>query len=71
MADSRIETLLEVWIGEGDPDEILPPVSNNERILQNILGIEGVEIQPIQSRIEYLLLKVLEMLQNADEDQEQ
>ena len=71
MADSRIETLLEVWLGEADPDEILPPVSNNERILQNILGIEGVEILPIQSRIEYLLLKVLEMLQNADEDQEQ
>ena len=71
MADSRIETLLEVWLGEADPDEILPPVSNNERILQNILGIEGVEILPIQSRIEFLLLKVLEMLQNADEDQEQ
>ena len=71
MADSRIETLLEVWLGEADPEEILPPVSNNERILQNILGIEGVEILPIQSRIEYLLLKVLEMLQNADEDQEQ
>ena len=70
MADSRIETLLEVWLGEADPDEILPPVSNNERILQNILGIEGVEIQPIQSRIEYLLLKVLEMLK-GDEDQEQ
>lgn len=70
MADSRIETLLEVWIGEGNPDEILPPVSNNERILQNILGIEGVEILPIQSRIEFLLLKVLEMLK-GDEDQEQ
>lgn len=70
MADSRIETLLEVWLGEGDPDEILPPVSNNERILQNILGIEGVEILPIQSRIEFLLLKVLEMLK-GDEDQEQ
>ena len=70
MADSRIETLLEVWLGEADPDEILPPVSNNERILQNILGIEGVEILPIQSRIEYLLLKVLEMLK-GDEDQEQ
>lgn len=68
MADSRIETLLEVWIGEGNPDEILPPVSNNERILQNILGIEGVEILPIQSRIEFLLLKVLEMLK-GDEDQ--
>lgn len=70
MADSRIETLLEVWLGEADPDEILPPVSNNERILQNILGIEGVEILPIQSRIEFLLLKVLEMLK-GDEDQEQ
>lgn len=70
MADSRIEILLEVWIGEGNPDEILPPVSNNERILQNILGIEGVEILPIQSRIEFLLLKVLEMLK-GDEDQEQ
>lgn len=68
MADSRIETLLEVWLGEGNPDEILPPVSNNERILQNILGIEGVEILPIQSRIEFLLLKVLEMLK-GDEDQ--
>ena len=70
MADSRIETLLEVWIGEGNPDEILPPVSNNERILQNILGIEGVEILPIQSRIEFLLLKVLKMLK-GDEDQEE
>ena len=70
MADSRIETLLEVWLGEADPEEILPPVSNNERILQNILGIEGVEILPIQSRIEFLLLKVLEMLK-GDEDQEQ
>ena len=70
MADSRIETLLEVWLGEADPEEILPPVSNNERILQNILGIEGVEIQPIQSRIEFLLLKVLEMLK-GDEDQEE
>lgn len=68
MADSRIETLLEVWLGEGNPDEILPPVSNNERILLNILGIEGVEILPIQSRIEFLLLKVLEMLK-GDEDQ--
>lgn len=70
MADSRIETLLEVWLGEADPEEILPPVSNNERILQNILGIEGVEILPIQSRIEFLLLKVLEMLK-GDEDQEE
>lgn len=68
MADSRIETLLDVWLGEGNPDEILPPVSNNERILLNILGIEGVEILPIQSRIEFLLLKVLEMLK-GDEDQ--
>lgn len=67
MADSRIETLLEVWIGEGNPDEILPPVSNNERILQNILGIEGVEILPIQSRIEFLLLKVLEMLKGEED----
>lgn len=70
MADSRIETLLEVWLGEADPEEILPPVSNNERILQNILGIEDVEILPIQSRIEFLLLKVLEMLK-GDEDQEE
>lgn len=70
MADSRIETLLEVWLGEADPDEILPPVSNNERILQNILGIEGVEILPIQSRIEFLLLKILEMLK-GEEDQEE
>ena len=70
MADSRIETLLEVWLGEADPEEILPPVSNNERILQNILGIEGVEILPTQSRIEFLLLKVLEMLK-GDEDQEE
>ena len=70
MADSRIETLLEVWLGDEDPDKILPPVSNNERILQNILGIEGVEILPIQSRIEFLLLKVLEMLK-GDEDQEE
>ena len=68
MADSRIETLLEVWLGEADPDEILPPVSNNERILQNILGIAGVEILPIQSRIEFLLLKVLEMLKGEDQE---
>lgn len=67
MADSRIETLLEVWLGEGNPDEILPPVSNNERILQNILGIEGVEILPIQSRIEFLLLKILEMLKGEED----
>ena len=68
MADSRIEALLENWLGADN--EILPPVSNNERILQNILGIEGVEILPIQSRIEYLLLQILKMLK-GEEDQEE
>lgn len=58
MADSRIETLLKNWAGEDNP--ILPPISNNERILQNILGVEGVEILPIQSRNEALLLQILE-----------
>lgn len=58
MADSKIENLLENWLGADN--EILPPVSNNERILQNILGVEGVEIGPIQSRIEQLLLDILE-----------
>ena len=58
MADSRIEALLENWAGADN--EILPPISNNERILQNILGIEGVDIEPIQSRVEALLLQILE-----------
>ena len=68
MADSRIETLLELWLGEGDPDDVLPPMSNNERILMNILGMEGVEIEPIQSRIEFLLLKILKMLKPDEEE---
>ena len=38
----------------------LPPMSNNERILMNILGMEGVDIEPPQSRIEKLLLAILE-----------
>lgn len=58
MADSRIETLLENWAGADN--EILPPISNVERILQNILGVEGVDIEPIQSRNEALLLQILE-----------
>lgn len=58
MADSRIESLLENWLGANN--EVLPPVSNIERILQNIIGIPDVEILPIQSRNEALLLQILE-----------
>lgn len=61
MAESRIEALLENWLGADN--EILPPESNIERILQNILGVEGVEILPIQSRNEALLLQILKKMQ--------
>ena len=41
------------------------PQSRNEAILQNMLGAENVLGDP-QSRIEYLLMQVLEVLQNID-----
>ena len=66
--ESRIEKLLMAWLGEGNT--IDPPMSNNERILQNIIGIPDVEIQPIQSRVEALLLMILEKEEGTEnEDQ--
>ena len=58
MADSRNEAILENILGS--TNELLEPMSNNEKILLNILGETGVEIDPPQSRIENLLLQVLE-----------
>ena len=66
--ESRIEELLMAWLGKGNT--IDPPMSNNERILQNIIGIPDVEIQPIQSRVEALLLMILEKEEGTEnEDQ--
>ncbi len=56
---SRVEQLLEAW-ANGDEIELWAPQSNIERILMNILGATGIEINPIQSRNEALLLQILE-----------
>ncbi len=56
---SRVEQLLEAWAG-GEQIELWAPQSNIERILMNILGATGVDINPIQSRNEALLLEILE-----------
>ena len=56
---SRVEQLLEAWAG-GEQIELWAPQSNIERILMNILGATGVDINPIQSRNEALLLQILE-----------
>lgn len=56
---SRVELLLEAWAG-GEQIELWEPQSNIERILMNILGATGVDINPIQSRNEALLLEILE-----------
>lgn len=58
MGNSRNEDLLENMLG--DQNELKPPVSNNEKILLNILGETGVEIDPPRSPIEKLLLQWLE-----------
>lgn len=58
MGNSRNENLLENMLG--GQNELKPPVSNNEKILLNILGETGVEIDPLQSPIENLLLQLLE-----------
>lgn len=56
---SRVELLLEAWAG-GEAIELWEPQSNIERILMNILGATGIDINPIQSRNEALLLQILE-----------
>jgi hypothetical protein len=55
---SRNEALLQNILGE--QNEIQAPISNIEKILLNILGYDGVDIDPIQSRNEALLLEILE-----------
>lgn len=57
MADSRIVNILENILGADN--ELLPPESRNEKILYRILGLPAEIETPPQSRIEELLIEIL------------